>query len=484
MAAPRRVSSVWIGALLAAGALLAMALLAQTIVNYSYVSTNLIRQQARRTAEERVRNVERAARLSRPQTAEAYQAILDDLRAELGEQVAALTLLHANGSIVAATGQTIAMLGPEERGQLLAERQPPLVRADRNGRDLLVGVFPCRCGLPRQATAGEQTGTSRLLLEVVLYRDSLSAPFTRLRRNAAVSAGAALALLVSVALIAGRFQRYVRGKQLEAQAELARQVQRDLLPDEAGWPSGVDIGAVCHPAWQVGGDFYDVVTLPDGRVTFALGDVSGHGISAALLMGLIHGAMSSPPWGVTQEDPARAAERLNELLITKSSGDRFASLFWCSYDPASFTVHYVNAGHLPAVWLHDRPDGSPAVDRLADGGPVLGVLTAATHRTVSITARPGDLLVLFSDGIVEEPDRNGEPFGEERLIAATEAHRARPAREICEGILTAVATFTGKVAVQDDQTLLIVRLWNRRDGDPVIAGSRPQASIAQCLPAT
>lgn len=485
MAAPRRVSSVWIGALLGAGALLALALLAQTIVNYSYVSTNLIRQQARRTAEERVRNVERAARLSRPQNAEAYQAILDDLRAELGEQVAALTLLHANGSIVATTGQMVPTLGPDERRRLVADREAPLVRTGRDGRDLLVGVFPCRCALPREAaTTPEQTGTGRLLLEVVLYRDSLSAPFTRLRRNAAVSAGAALALLVSVALIAGRFQRYVRGKQLEAQAELARQVQRDLLPDEAAWPSGVDVGAVCRPAWQVGGDFYDLVTLPDGRVTFAIGDVSGHGISAALLMGLIHGAMSSPPWGVTQEDPARAAERLNELLITKSSGDRFASLFWCSYDPASFTVHYVNAGHLPAVWLHARPDGSPAVDRLADGGPVLGVLTTATYHTASITARPGDLLVLFSDGIIEAPNRSGEPFGEERLIAATEAHRARPAREICEGILTAVATFTGKVAVQDDQTLLIVRLWNRRDGDPVIAGSRPQASIAQCLPAT
>jgi sigma-B regulation protein RsbU (phosphoserine phosphatase) len=486
MAAPRQVSSVWIGALLGAGALLALALLAQTVVNYAYVSTNLIRQQARRTAEERVRNVERATRLARPQNAEAYQAILDDLRAEVGEQVAALTLLQANGSIVATTGQTIPMLGPDERRELLADRDAPLVRADRDGRELLVGVFPCRCAFPRQAsTAAEQTGTGRLLLEVVLYRDSLSAPFARLRRNAAVSAGAALALLVSVTLIAARFQRYVRGKQLEAQAELARQVQRDLLPGAAAWPLGVDIAADCRPAWQVGGDFYDVVTLPDGRVAFAIGDVSGHGISAALLMGLIHGAMSSPPWGLSEEDPARAAERLNQLLITKSSGDRFASLFWCAYDPASSTVHYVNAGHLPALWLHVRPDGSTAIDRLADGGPVLGVLTTAGYRTVSITAHPGDLLVLFSDGIVEAPSRSGEPFGEERLIAIAEAHRARPSREICDVILAAVATFTSKAAAQDDQTLLVVRLWSRREeeDEDVTDRSRPQASATGTSPA-
>ena len=331
MALPSRASSVWIRALLAGGALLALALLAQTIVNYSYVSTNLIRQQARRTAEERVRDVERAARLARPQDAEAFRAILNELRAEMSDQIAALALVHADGSTLASSGDMRATAGPDSRTRVLADRDAPFAQTSWEGREVLVGVLPCRCSLPRQpATAAGQTGTSRLFLEVALYRDSLSAPFTRLRRNAAVSASAALALLVSVTLIAARLRPYVRGKQLEVQAELARQVQRDLLPAADAWPSGLDLGAVCRPAWEVGGDFYDIVTLPDGRVSFALGDVSGHGISAALLMGLIHGAMSSPPWGVSQEDPGRAAERLNQLLIAKSSGDRFASLFWCS----------------------------------------------------------------------------------------------------------------------------------------------------------
>jgi serine phosphatase RsbU (regulator of sigma subunit) len=458
MAMPRRVSSVWIRALLSAGALLALALLAQTILNYSYVSTNLIRQQARRVAEERVRNVERSVRQSRPQDAEEIRTILDDLRGDLSDQIASLALMQTDGSIVTASGTRVT-IGPEERRRFATDREAPFTQTVLEGREVVVGVLPCRCSLPKQPAAPGPTGTGRVLLEIALYRDSLSTPFARLRRNAAVSASAALALLVSVALIAARVGPYVRGKQLEVQADLARQVQRDLLPDARAWPAGLDAGAECVPAWQVGGDFYDIIRLPDGRVAFVLGDVSGHGISAALLMGLIHGAMSSPPWEASDEDVARAAERLNGLLVAKSSGERFASLFWCSYDPASCLLRYINAGHLPPLWLRTRPAAPAAMERLADGGPVLGVLSAATYRTVSIEVRPGDLLVLFSDGIVEAPNNRGEPFGEQRLIAVVEAQQHRPAREICDAILAAVRTFTANAGVQDDQTLLVVRLW-------------------------
>jgi serine phosphatase RsbU (regulator of sigma subunit) len=470
MAVPRRVSSLWIAALLTGGAVLALALLVQTIVTYSYVSSNLIQQQARRVSDERVRNAERAARLSRPQSAQAFQTILDDIRTDSPEQVAALTLVATDGSTVATSGQVGATLGADERKQLIANRNAPLVHRSLDGREVLVGIFPCRCSLPRPAT--EPGGTGRTLLEVALFRDSLSAPFARLRRNAAVSASAALALLLSVALIGARFRPYVRGKQLEGQAQLARQVQRDLLPDPAAWPSGLDVGAVCRPAWQVGGDFYDIVALPGGRVSFALGDVSGHGISAALLMGLIHGAMSSPPWGLSDEDPGRAAERLNDLLLTKSSGDRFASLFWCLYDPAARKVRYLNAGHLPALRVRRQANGHMSMDRLADGGPVLGVLRETAYATVSIDAGPGDLVVVFSDGITEASNSSGEPFGEDRLIALIATEHHRPSPEICEAILAAVGAFSGKAPRQDDQTLLVVRLW---DADHATGRSRSPA---------
>jgi hypothetical protein len=455
----RRSSSFWIKTLLAAGTVLAVALLAQTGINYRYVSESLIEQEARRAAEEHVRAVERAARLARPQDAEAFRALLDDLRGERTDQIAAITLRQGDGAIIATTGEPAAAPMADAQRRVLAARGAPFGRDRRGGRDVFVGMFPCRCSYPGQAvdTPGRQPAAGRLLIELALYRDSLSAPFARLRRDAIISASAALTLLISLSLIAFRFGPYVRGKQLEVQMDLARQVQRDLLPSAGARPAGVDVAAECIPASDVGGDFYDIVSLPGGRVAFVLGDVSGHGISAALLMGLIHGAMSSPHWGVLGDEPDRAA-RLNQLLLAKTSEARFASLFWCSYEPASRRLRYINAGHVPPLWIRQNPDGTFAVDRLAEDGPVLGLLPGAAYRTVSVEAQAGDLLVLFSDGIVEVANRRDEYFGEERLIAVTKQHVKLPTLALCEAILSAVRTFAGDRPVADDQTLLVVRL--------------------------
>jgi sigma-B regulation protein RsbU (phosphoserine phosphatase) len=192
-------------------------------------------------------------------------------------------------------------------------------------------------------------------------------------------------------------------------------------------------------------------------VSFILGDVSGHGIAAGLLMGLIHGAMSNSPWGAS-EDPDRAALCLNELLLAKSSGQRFATLFWCAYDPASSVLRYLNAGHLPALWLHKDQDGTWHPNRLTEGGPVLGILAEARYRTGSVSANEGDLLVLFSDGITEAPNRRDEQFGEARLIAVAEQTRDQPAQAVCDAILAAVETFVAGRPNPDDQTLMVVRL--------------------------
>jgi sigma-B regulation protein RsbU (phosphoserine phosphatase) len=295
-----------------------------------------------------------------------------------------------------------------------------------------------------------------------VYPDALSASFARLRRNAVISAAAALALLVSVSLIAVRLGPHVRGKQLEAQMDAARQVQLDLLPpagtllETSG--SGTTIAASCVPAWQVGGDFYDIVKLQGDGISFVIGDVSGHGISAALLMGLIHGAMSAPPWGEGGNEPEVAAARLNQLLLAKSSGDRYASLFWCAYEPASGVLRYLNAGHPPPIWVR-RTAEAFVIERFTQGGPVLGLLGSATYDVPSVEAREGDLLVLFSDGIVEAVNRRDEPFGEDRLIGIVRERASDSARTICDAILDGVQGFRDGRQAQDDQTLLVVRLW-------------------------
>lgn len=474
---PHRSSSLWLRALWTAGAVLAIALLVQTVMNYRYVANSLILQHARQVAEERVRNIERAARLARPQDAASLQALLDDLRADLADQVAALALIQPDGPTIAASGGTTALSASDERRRFQPNRELALTREWRAGREVIVGVFPCRCGPPRPQAAAANAPPGRLLLEVALYRDSLSAPFARLRRNATISASAALTLLVALALIALRFGPYVRGKQLEGQMDLARQVQQDLLPGNAALPEGIDVAAQCIPAWQVGGDFYDVVSLPGGRVSFVVGDVSGHGIAAALLMGLIHGAMSTPPWGTLDHDPEAAASRLNDLLLTKSSTGRFASLFWCSYDPFSGVLRYLNAGHLPGLLTRKTTNGTWDIERLADGGPVLGVLADATYRTAAVEAHDGDRLVLFSDGISEATNARNDYFGEEGLTAVLQRDHGLTAASTCDAILSAVRSFTGDRPPEDDQTLLVVRLW-RASPSP----RRPDGQRAARLP--
>ena len=434
---PRSARGFWIGSLLAVGTTLAVVLLIQTANNYVYVSDSLIRQAARRNGEEAVRNVERAIRLARPQTAADFASLIEEVRSERPSQIAWILQRQESGTV--------------------ADRRMELTHA-ADGRSVLVGLFPCRCG-PRDVTAAQENRRDRpapTSLEVALYRDELSAPFARLRRDALVSAAAAVTLLLSLLLIARRFRGYVRGKQLESQMELAREVQRNLLPSGAA-PSGLDVAAECVPTARVGGDFYDVVSLPNGRFAFLVGDVSGHGVSAGLLTALIHGAMSGPPWGVSNDESERA-EALNHLLVTKSSEERFASLFWCAFDPASATIRYINAGHPPPIWLRNIADGATTLSRLTEGGPVLGLLPSASYRVESIQAHAGDLLVLFSDGLVDLANDGGEFFGEDRLILSIREVAHQPARLIVDAILSAARTFAGDRPNDDDETLLVVRL--------------------------
>ena len=433
----RKSSGFWIGSLLAVGTTLAVVLLIQTANNYLYVSDNLVRQEARRIAEEAVRDVERAVRLTRPQDTAGLARLIEE---------------------VGADGPTpIAWIVERQQTTPVADRRMES-RQTTDGRSVLLGVFPCRCG-QRNVTPTQESSRERPVptsLEVALYRDSLSAPFARLRRDALVSTAAAVTLLFSLLLIARRFRGYVRGKLLQAQMELAREVQRDLLPT-GGAPSGLDVAAECVPTARVGGDFYDVMSLPGGRFAFLVGDVSGHGVSAGLLTGLIHGAMSSPPWGVSHDESERAAA-LNHLLVTKSSDERFASLFWCAFDPASATLRYINAGHPPPIWLRTAPSGAATVNRLTEGGPVLGLLPSATYRVESVEARTGDLLVLFSDGLVELTNDGGDFFGEERLMSVLRDAAGKPARVIVDAILSAARLFAAGRPNDDDETLLVVRL--------------------------
>jgi phosphoserine phosphatase RsbU/P len=244
---------------------------------------------------------------------------------------------------------------------------------------------------------------------------------------------------------------------LEQQTELARQVQTDLLPTAGVVFRELDFAAECTPAWQVGGDFYDAFSDDDGRIALVLGDVSGKGLPASVVVGLLLGAVRASNWMGGSAEHEASSRRLSELLRTRTSLERFASLFWCYYDPEGQALRYVNAGHLPPMLARRNETGELDIQRLTEGGPVLGLLQGADYCQGRVVVYPGDLFVLYSDGVVEAENAFGEQFGEDRLLAVVRENSDSSSTEIRDEILRRVHAFLDKERVQDDLTLIVAR---------------------------
>jgi sigma-B regulation protein RsbU (phosphoserine phosphatase) len=287
-----------------------------------------------------------------------------------------------------------------------------------------------------------------------MYARGISVDFGPLRQDLVVGLTAAVALLATMVLVSTRFAAYVRSKQIEKELAVARKVQTDFFPTGNPSPMQVDYAARCVPAWEVGGDLYDVFETDDGETALVLGDVSGKGLPAALLMGFVQGAARATSAGRSAGKRRGTAERLNSLLCTKTARERFVTLFWCTFDARTGILRYVNAGHCPPLLV--REDGE--IRRLEAGGPVLGIVAGARYDYGEVMVEPGDLLVIFSDGIVEAPNANDEEFGEERLISTIQRNRRKSPDDICNCVLANVNEFIGTQMPQDDQTLVIARL--------------------------
>jgi len=308
--------------------------------------------------------------------------------------------------------------------------------------------------------------------EIALFLRGQADPFTPLQRNIAVSIASAIALLAAIGLLYFRLPAYVRGRELEQQISVARQVQQELFPPANAADESLDFAAKCLSIWEVGGDYYDIFSTGAGETALAVGDVSGKGLPAALLMALVHGAIRSGPNSVDQ-DHAQAITELNRMLCARLPGDRFVSLFWAYYEPERRTLRYINAGHPPPL-LFERgakraapaptlsawrpPEGDAFGARLLEtGGPVLGLLPAASYESEKITLNGGDLLVVYSDGLTEAWNQADEEFGEDRLYRVIAQNLDRPADEIQRLVLEAVKSFVGPRPFEDDLTLLVVR---------------------------
>jgi phosphoserine phosphatase RsbU/P len=250
---------------------------------------------------------------------------------------------------------------------------------------------------------------------------------------------------------------------LKGELEVAREIQLAMLPSGTYRAGDIEICGVTRPANTVGGDFYDVLPLRDGRVIVTLGDVAGKGSPAALLMALLLAVLRTL---VDEELEAPAlVERLNAQICRHSPSSRFITLFYGVYTPATGKLTYVNAGHLPP--LIRRLDGR--YERLGGTGVALGMFEGSAFGSVETKLEPGETLVLYSDGITEAEDPGGQPFEEAGLEMIMERTAKTQPSEMCAHILSGVAQHAQDSRFADDLTILVLKRAERvPESDSVI----------------
>ncbi len=250
-------------------------------------------------------------------------------------------------------------------------------------------------------------------------------------------------------------------ERIDREIEVAREVQERLFPQEMPAIDGVSLAGHCRPAQGVGGDYYDLFTLGDGRMGFAIGDVSGKGISAALLMASLRASLR----GMTLDAPhdlALMMEKVNRLVYEASASNRYATFFFATYSTVTRELVYVNAGHNTPFLIRRKDEGFE-VERLEAGGPVVGLLSFATYQEQRLILAPGDLLLSYTDGISEAMTEEDEEWGEERMLAAAQALHHGSAQEILDCLFAEADGFTGNAPQFDDMTLLVMKLAEEKE---------------------
>jgi len=247
-----------------------------------------------------------------------------------------------------------------------------------------------------------------------------------------------------------------RREKLNREIEIAREVQERLFPQRLPEIAGLDYFGRCRTALGVGGDYYDFLALADGKLGVALGDVSGKGIAAALTMASLQASLRADAMRAG-DDLAGLITRVNAMLYDASTEDRYATLFYAQYDPATHRLSYVNAGHCPPILLRSATNGG-VIERLDQaGGTVVGLLPECAYEQAEVSLAPGDLLVIYTDGFSEAMNPNLEEWGEERLIHAISSCNGLPSKDSIAKIMQAADAFASGAPQSDDMTLVILR---------------------------
>ena len=238
---------------------------------------------------------------------------------------------------------------------------------------------------------------------------------------------------------------------VDEELSLARSIQESIVPRRSAGIHGLDVAAVNLPSRQVGGDYYDLIPMSDGGLGIAVGDVSGKGVPAAILMSMLHAALHVQMNGSTRV--ADLMSRLNQVLYQSTSIEQFATFFFGVYARDERTLRFTNGGHNFPVLL--RRDGTTV--NLSEGGLILGILEDAGYREGMVEVEEGDLIVFYTDGVTEEALDDDEQFGEDRLMEVVNRCREMGAAEIVDAVHSEVVRFAGRDRFADDFTLIVLR---------------------------
>lgn len=343
---------------------------------------------------------------------------------------------------VAKVGREEVMLEEEMTGR--AAQETGIIQVGLRG----VVAVPLQ-KLPMMEMGGETIQQTAPELLGVLYLDSRSraTSLTGLDRQVLQTLAVEGATVIENARL---FRMSREQERIQQQLDVARNIQQGLLPRRLPQSDYFELEAATMPCQTVGGDYYDVVQLPGNRFGFAVADVSGKGLPAAMLAASLQGAFAAVAAG--DPDLAELFRRVNEFLCERTPADMFATIFYGVLDPSGL-FRFVNAGHVPPLLV--RADC--AVNRLEPSGFPVGFFPEATFEVDSVQLKGGDLLLIFSDGVTEAHDAEDELLGEARLKELLEPCAGQLPREVWAKVVAAVQDFVGAAPQSDDLTLAVLR---------------------------
>lgn len=368
---------------------------------------------------------------------EAFSSLKDDLRLRAGlvyaERRDNFVLARATGDAVSPTAETLDA-GQPPIAELARHRVYIWSAPDAEGAPQRLGL------LPKTALAGLIVGQRPQRYAIVFV---LADGWQLEELDFALNT-------IRASLDARLVDARVRGSFKEA-----TEIQQSLLVEEPPAFAGYALAARSVPAEEVGGDFYDFYDLGEGTLGLAIGDASGHGLPAALL---VRDVVTGLRMGIEKElKVAHVFEKLNRVIHRSRLSSRFVSVFYAELERDGNLV-YVNAGHQPPIlFFREQKPGQACEVELSNGGTVIGPLPEARFRRGFARLHPGEVLLLLTDGILERRDRGGDFFGDERVRALVRQHQAEPASVILEKLFDAALAWGGGRPWEDDATIVVVK---------------------------